>query len=62
MKTKEIESGQFGVFQLQEDGTLSQIGLTESQSKLFNAFLAGLSSEGTPLIKLPKEYNLTLAE
>ena len=60
MKYKELESGSFGVIQLNKDGTISQIGLMESQSKLLEIFLSSLSSENTPLIRLPKEYNLHL--
>lgn len=54
----EQKVGGFGIIQKNEDGTISQIGLTESQYKLLEFFLSSLSSQEEPLRRLPKEFNL----
>lgn len=55
---KEQKIGGFGIIQKNKYGTISQIGLTESQYNLFELFLSSLSSEEEPLRRLPKEFNL----
>lgn len=55
---KELPEGSFGIVTPNKDGTVSQIGLTQSQSEMLTVFLASISSEEYPLRKLPKEYNL----
>lgn len=54
----EQKIGGFGIIQKQEDGTICQIGLSESQYYLLEIFLSNISKEDSPLIKLPKEFNL----
>ena len=44
-----------------ENGNIFQLGLTEEQSSLLNAFVASMSKEKS-LIRLPKEYDLILKE
>lgn len=61
MKVHQAPAGYYGVILLNEDNTISQIGLTPSQSKLLEQFLGSLS-EDNPLVKLPKEYDLILKE
>ena len=58
-KYDNLKNGQIGLHILIEDGTISQIGLTESQSKMLEIFLASLSND-QKLFKLPKEFNLKL--
>jgi len=53
------EIGTIGLIQQQEDGSIIQIGLTESQSKMLQLFLASISEEKS-LIKMPPEYDLIL--
>lgn len=53
------EIGTIGLIQQQENGDICQIGLTSEQSKMLQIFLASLSKE-SPLLKLGKEYNLTI--
>lgn len=55
MELKEQKTGGFGIIQKNEDGTISQIGLTESQYTVFEIFLENLS----PVVRLPEEFNLT---
>lgn len=54
MKVKEQEVGGFGLIQKNENGSISQIGLTESQYILLELFLSSIGS----LVRLPNEYNL----
>lgn len=58
MELKEQKTGGFGIIQKNEDGTISQIGLTESQYTVFEIFLENLS----PVVRLPEEFNLRNAK
>ena len=58
-KLTELKVGAIGLIQQQEDGRISQIGLTPEQSKLLQIFLASLSKE-SKLIKMSKDYDLVL--
>lgn len=58
---KSLDDGQVGLIIQDENGTISQLGLTEDQSKILNVLVAKMS-ESKPLIKLPEEYNLFLKE
>lgn len=57
-KFKENKDNSFGIIQKQPNGVISQIGLTESQYKLFEIFLSGLG----PLYRLPIEYNMQIVK
>jgi hypothetical protein len=52
-----VKAGEIGLIQLQENGSICQIGLTVEQSKLLQIFLSKLS-EQSKLVKMPAEYNL----
>ncbi len=56
---KNAESGHFGIVQLQEDGRIMQIGLTESQNELLKVLLSSFSDKQS-LVLLPNEYELVL--
>lgn len=56
MEFKEQKIGAFGVIQKNENGEISQIGLTESQYLLFEMFLSQIGA----LIRLPPDFNLEL--
>lgn len=56
---KEIAKGTIGLLRVEQDGSIVQIALTESQSALLQMFLVHLSKD-SPLIVLGKEYNLKL--
>ena len=58
---KELEVGALGLIQRDETGRISQIGLTEYQSKLLQLFLASMSQE-QKLIRLPESYDLILKD
>jgi len=60
-KIENLETGKIGLIQQNQDGRILQIGLTDSQSNLLQLFLAKLSEE-KPFIKMPKEYDLTIAK
>ena len=60
MEIQQAELGSVGLVQELPDGTIVQLGLTKEQSQLLQMFLATLSKE-KPLVRLPKQYNLTLA-
>jgi len=52
-----LEAGTFGLIQEQKDGTIKQIGLSQSQSEALQLFLASLSHE-KEFIKMPSDYDL----
>lgn len=56
---KEIPQGQIGLIQRTKHGEIVQIALSQEQSDLLQIFLATLSKKSS-LVRLPKEYNLTL--
>ena len=58
MEIKNAEKGQFGVIVEVENGVIKQIGLTEEQSQMLKFFLASISQD-SPLVALPKKYDLT---
>lgn len=60
MEFIEQKVGGFGIIQKNEDGSISQIGLTEEQYSMFELFLAGLSND-KPFYKLPKVFDLVPA-
>ena len=51
------EQGAFGIVQVQPNGTIKQVGLTESQYHVFKLMILQFS-EKSPLPLLPKEYDL----
>jgi hypothetical protein len=53
----DLKAREIGLIQLQEDGSICQIGLTVEQSKLLQIFLSKLS-EQSKLVKMPAKYNL----
>jgi len=59
-KIGELEKGQFGVHVVGENNQIHQIGLTEQQNIMLKMFLSAMVKEDGSLIKLPKEYDLTL--
>ena len=59
LKVKETPDNGFGVIMKTSGNKIRQIGLTESEYSLFEAFLGMLSKE-KQLIMLPEEYNLVL--
>ncbi|EHQ41525.1 hypothetical protein [Myroides odoratus] len=60
MEFVEQKVGGFGIIQKNEDGSISQIGLTEEQYIVFELLLAGLSN-GKSFYKLPKVFDLVPA-
>ena len=59
MSFDNLEIGKVGLIQQRKDGTIFQIGLTQSQSKLLQVFLSELSKD-TPLYRMNEEYDLIL--
>lgn len=54
------EIGKIGLIQ-QADGSIVQLGLTQEQSDILQAFVGSLSKE-KPLVQLPSEYDLFFKE
>lgn len=59
LEVKEIPVGGFGIIMKTSDGTLKQIGLTESQHYMFEMLLTTMSHD-KKLIQLPEQYDLIL--
>ena len=59
MAIENLTPEQIGLISLDTDGTIYQLGLTEEQSMLLQAFIASLSSI-TPLVRMPKAFDLEL--
>lgn len=59
LKIKETPDNGFGVIMKNSNNEIKQIGLTESEYQLFEAFL-GMLSKQKKLLVLPKEYDLKL--
>jgi len=60
MEIGSIEKGKIGLIQELDDGTICQIGLTQEQSDMLQIIVSSIAM-GKPLIRLPKQYNLKLA-
>jgi hypothetical protein len=58
-KFETVKAGEIALIQVQEDGSISQIGLTKQQSQMLNFFMATLSKEQS-LLKMPSDYDLVL--
>ena len=56
-----VEIGKIGLIQQQTDGSIVQLGLSQDQSDILQAFVGSLSNE-KPLVKLPSEYDLIFKE
>lgn len=54
------ENEDYGIVFRDKTGTIKQIGLKPSQIELLKMFLASISDEKTPLVVLPKEFDLVL--
>jgi hypothetical protein len=54
---EQLEAGAVGIVTELEDGTIVQLGLTERQSKLLNAYVSALTKE-EPAFRLPADYDL----
>jgi len=52
-----LQPNQVGLISQDENGIIYQIALTQEQSTMINAVVSMISKE-TPLIRLPKEYDL----
>lgn len=59
MEIKNAKTGQFGIITENKNGVIKQIGLTEEKSKMLEFFLSSISKD-SPLVELPKEYDLTI--
>lgn len=59
MEIKKAKTGQFGIITENKNGVIKQIGLTEEESKMLELFLSSISKV-SPLVELPKEYDLTV--
>jgi hypothetical protein len=59
MKIKPAEIGRLGLIQENQDGSISQIGLTHEQSEALQICVS-LIADGKPLVRLPKHFNLRL--
>lgn len=51
------EIGTIGLIQQDKNGSITQLGLTQEQSDLLQAFVGSLSQE-KQLVRLPSDYNL----
>ena len=56
---KNLESGKIGLITQSDDGIIKQIGLTQDQSDMLQAFLSAISKD-KPLVFMPDEYDLRL--
>lgn len=58
-KFETLKENQIGLISQDKEGNIYQIALTEQQSQMINAVAAIMSKE-KPLVRLPKEYDLTI--
>jgi hypothetical protein len=56
---KTVEKGKIVLIQQTDNGRIVQIGLTQAQSDILQAFLASLSKE-SPFVLMPSEFDLVL--
>jgi len=60
MSKTQADIGQLSLIQVQDNGTINQIGLTRDQHELLQLFVASISKD-RPLARMGPEYNLKLA-
>lgn len=54
------QDGNIGLVQQLADGRIIQLGLTPLQSGMLNAFLADLSKNTKPIMRMSEKYDLVL--
>ena len=54
---KQMKVGDVGLIQQLDDGRIIQLGLTDTQSRVLQAFLASLSKDA-PLVRMGSDYEL----